>query len=563
MAQLQRIRIKVRMAFDNLLLSPAGPSQTKIQQLMNPDSHPEEEWKELRALGFHQPHLIQEIILSWRKRLALTRSRQRGFLEKIYPLLVGYALQTVNPDQSLTLADGFLRSAGGRTGILAMLGERINLTREIMNLFAQSRMMGRLFAQNPEMIDYLVLQKTIGLLPLKQGGDAPKKRKGTDKDPQERLALLRRRKSEQFLGIALEELAGRISSSETSERLSGLADYILKETLDLAEERLIQEVVHPIYPGLSGKLPPSPFCVLGLGKLGGQELGYLSDLDLIFIYSLKTPFVAKRKTSSAPSQGTKKRITYQEYLVRLAQRLISYLSLPLREGPGYTVDTRLRPSGSVGPLIVSLDSFSEYYRNQARNWEKQALLKARIIAGPSNLADPVREGIETILFHNPPSAEVREEVIHYRMRMEKERSGEDQELINPKLGYGGLTDIEFIAQYLQWTYGGLSPDLRQTNTLRALKALKDHGFLPENDYLLLKEACQFFSLLDHGLQLLYDRKGDPRTYHPQELRQAAELNVLGLGNADFPAWDVAAHYQKVRQNVRRIFNRIFERAKEE
>ena len=259
--------------------------------------------------------------------------------------------------------------------------------------------------------------------------------------------------------------------------------------------------------------------------------------------------------------GDKKRITYHEYMVRLAQRLISYLSIPLKEGPGYAVDTRLRPSGSSGPLIVSLDSFYDYYRNQAQNWEKQSLLKARTIVGPSLLAEQIGKFIDTLVYHNPPPPEIRKEMVHYRIRMEKERSGEDRDRVNPKLGYGGMADIEFIAQYLQWTYGYLYPELRQTNTLKALRALKTTGNLPEETFHLLKDAYEFLGLLDHGLQLLFDRKEDPRTYLLEELSQMAKLNMLGLGNSDLPSWDIAAHYHKVRKNVRLIFNRIFQQEK--
>jgi glutamate-ammonia-ligase adenylyltransferase len=559
-AELARIRQNVRSAFDNLLLAQAGASQAKIQQLLDASSHPEDGLAELKALGFLQPDLIQEIIQSWRTKLTTAPFRERNFLEKIYPLLLGFALQSVNPDQSLSLADRFLRSVGGRTAILAMLLEKGSLAREIMDLFAQSLMLGRLFIQNPEMTDHLALQKMMGLLPLNPVSEGvAKRRKRPEGDTQEQLSVLRRQKSEQFLGIALEELAGRISYLQASERLSDLADYILKETLFLAEKELNQEVIHPSYPRRAASLPPNPFCILGLGSLGGQELGYLSDLDLVFVYSLKRPFIPEVKTSRFPvtHKSDRKRITYHEYMVRLAQRLISYLSMALKEGPGYAVDTRLRPSGSFGPLIVSLDSFYDYYRNQAHNWEKQALLKARIIVGPPPLADHIQEFIQALVYHTPPPTEIREEMLHYRLRMEKERSGEDQGRINPKLGYGGMADIEFIVQYLQWTYGFTRPEVRQNNTLKTLKALSDGGYLPEETFLLLKETYQFLGLLDHGLQLYYDRK-DPRTYDPDELKRIAELNILGLGSADFPSWDMVAHYNRVRKNVRLIFNRIFQ-----
>jgi glutamate-ammonia-ligase adenylyltransferase len=141
--------------------------------------------------------------------------------------------------------------------------------------------------------------------------------------------------------------------------------------------------------------------------------------------------------------------------------------------------------------------------------------------------------------------------------MEKERSGENKERFNPKLGYGGLTDIEFMAQYLQWTYGQTDPDLRQTNTLRVLQDLKAKGYLAEKTHYYLKEAYLFLKRLDHGLQLLYDRKSDPRTYSLEELSLLAKQNVLGLGEAGLPSWDVVNHYRKIREKVRDTFKQVF------
>jgi [glutamine synthetase] adenylyltransferase / [glutamine synthetase]-adenylyl-L-tyrosine phosphorylase len=229
----------------------------------------------------------------------------------------------------------------------------------------------------------------------------------------------------------------------------------------------------------------------------------------------------------------------------------------MREGPGYTVDARLRPSGSFGPLIVSLESFQDYYQSQAQNWEKQALLKARVITGPPQLSRQITETIETVLYGTPPSAQVRNEMAHFRVRMEKERSGESEGKWNPKLGYGGLTDIEFIAQYLQWKHGQAHPELRQKNTLQVLKALKEAGFLSEDNRLLLRQAYEFLTLLDHGLQLFYDRKGDARTYSQEELMELSRQNWLGLGSTLLPSWDLVSHCEKVRRNVRTIFESVF------
>lgn len=554
---LDQVREKVRIVFENLLLVETPVSHEKGLVLLERDRTNEDRRKELSSLGFHQIGSALEIIESWMDRLSSASIREKTYLNRVMPLLLGYCLQTANPDQSLSFIDRFLKSIQGRIGILAMLLERSALAKEIVELFSKSAMMGRLFIQDTEMMDHLALQRTIGQPDPEKGPLVLNKKRGRGRDLEDQLADLRRWKSGIFLGTALEEMAGKITSSTASEKLSFLADRVLIETTRLAEEALIQEVCHPFCTDRPQSSMPSPFCILGLGKLGGQELGYASDLDLIFVYSLKTPYGEERpKSSFTPGRkGARKWITYHEYLVRLAQRLISYLSLPLKQGPGYAVDTRLRPSGSFGPLIVTVDAFQEYYQIQAQNWEKQALLKARILNGPTQLRNQVNEVREQILFQTPPPPQIQQEMAHHRNRMEKERSGENKERFNPKLGIGGLVDIEFITQFLQWTYGSREPELRQTNTLKVLAALRAHGQLSEADHYALREAYHFLNLLDHGLQLLYDRKGDPRTYSPEEMEQLVRLNLAGLGNSAIASWTIGDHYQRLRQNIRSIYKR--------
>jgi glutamate-ammonia-ligase adenylyltransferase len=229
----------------------------------------------------------------------------------------------------------------------------------------------------------------------------------------------------------------------------------------------------------------------------------------------------------------------------------------LKEGPGYNVDTRLRPSGTFGPLVVSLEAFREYYRGPARNWERQMLLKARTIAGPEGLTRQVEEEIGQILFGAPPEPGVREEMVYYRRRMETERSGEGPDRFNPKLGRGGLTDIEFIAQYLQQVYGFQAAEIRGNDTLEVLKALQSLGALAEERARTLREGHQFLTSLDHGLQLLLDRREEPRVYTAAETARLGKLNLMGLGEAPIPSWNLLEHYRRVTHNIRFIFNEIF------
>ncbi len=558
--ELARIREGVQKTFAQLLLTPVSGSPQEVSRLFEPEEP--DDWRaSLLALGFQEWSAAREIIVFWKKRLASSQRarREKELLIRIVPVLLHGVIQTPDPDQTLYFLDLFLRSLGGRTGILSMLLERTTLLTEILHLFARSTLLARFFIQNPELVDRLALRRESGFsffsdwpspLPLKQPAQS---------ELEENLSRLRRWKNEHFLEIALEEMAGRLKAAEASERLSQLADQVIVETARVAEDTLSREVIHPIYPRSSKARPPAPFCILGLGKLGGQEMGYASDLDLMFVYSLKTVFPDETPPASRTARLKEARpwITWNEYLVRLAQRLISYISLPLKEGPGYGVDTRLRPSGTFGPLVVSIESFREYYRHQAQNWELQMLLKARVIAGPELLARQIRDEIQALLYQTPSPSGIQAEMAYFRKRMEVERSGEGTGRVNPKLGYGGLTDIEFIAQYLQRLHGLQVPEVRRSNTLLVLKALRDAGVLPEEACRILRDGYQFLCSLDHGLQLLLDRREEPRAYLPVEIKRLEKLNLMGLGQAPILSWDLFAHYQKVTHTVRGHFQKIF------
>jgi len=165
-----------------------------------------------------------------------------------------------------------------------------------------------------------------------------------------------------------------------------------------------------------------------------------------------------------------------------------------------------------------------------------------------------------LLYQTPSPSGIQEEMAYFRKRMEVERSGEGKERVNPKLGYGGLTDIEFIAQYLQRLHGFQVPEVRRSNTLQVLRALRDAGVLPEEAYLILRDGHQFLCSLDHGLQLLLDRREEPRAYLPGEIKRLEKLNMMGLGQAPqapILSWDLYGHYRKVTQNVRLHFQKIF------
>ena len=308
-----QIRQGVQQTFAQLLLAPVSGSPQEISRLFEPEEP--DDWRtSLLALGFQQWAAAREIIVFWKKRVASSQRarREKELLIRIVPALLSGVIQTPDPDQTLYFLDLFLRSLGGRTGVLSMLLERTPLLTEVLHLFARSTLLARFFIQSPELVHRLALRRESGFSFFSDWPSPLPVKRPAHPDLEENLSRLRQWKNEHFLEIALEEMAGRLKASEASERLSKLADQVIVETARVAEDTLCREVIYPIFPRSSQARPPAPFCILGLGKLGGQEMGYASDLDLMFVYSLKTVF--PDETQPASRAAAVKRVPALDYL---------------------------------------------------------------------------------------------------------------------------------------------------------------------------------------------------------------------------------------------------------
>ena len=226
-----------------------------------------------------------------------------------------------------------------------------------------------------------------------------------------------------------------------------MADFVIQQTYERVRRNL----------ALGSDLP---LAVLALGRLGSREMSYLSDLDLVFVYR--------------PRHGEADDLIPAE-VVRLVQRFMRMLSTPLHEGPGYEVDARLRPTGNYGPLIVTRSSWLDYYRDQADLWEIQALLRVRCVAGNTELGAWLEERGREICYRERDPEEVWARLCHLRQRMQRERAEEKGDQIDIKLGLGGLTDLEFLAQGNALTDGYRFPSLQVQSVRSALGAVLEHG----------------------------------------------------------------------------------------
>ena len=283
-----------------------------------------------------------------------------------------------------------------------------------------------------------------------------------------------------------------------------LADVLIERALRLSAQHLENMYGVPQWSDASGnsqgQLQPARMTVISLGKLGGQELNYSSDIDLMFLYN-------HDGTTAGGAAGT---ISNLEYFVRLAQTILKLLTEATPEGAVFRVDMRLRPEGQLGDLAVSLDSALDYYRTRAREWELQMLIKARVSAGEVSTGETFLREVHPLIFRQEFHLAAVEAVLNAREEITRSlrrgnSQGEDYGAAwNVKLTPGGIRDIEFLAQCLQRVHGGRDPWLTSRgsgSTLVALQHLHDKAYLSQRDFFLLGSAYQFLRKVEHRLQL--------------------------------------------------------------
>jgi glutamate-ammonia-ligase adenylyltransferase len=359
--------------------------------------------------------------------------------------------------------------------------------------------------------------------------------------------LLARFKRREYIRIMLRDVLRIAPLAETIAEISALADVLIEDAVREAESRLLRRYDAPRHPDPAGRLVDTPFTVLSLGKLGGNELNYSSDVDLVYLFG---------DGQEAPDA----RISNREYFIRLAQQITEILSLNTREGPVFRIDLRLRPQGNEGELAIGLSEALRYYAGTAHDWERQALIKVRHSAGDLVLAREFMRGIrpyvytQQVNFAAIKTALVAREKMHVRRPYKKSLEGPG-ESINLKVDRGGIRDIEFLVQCLQRVYGGEEPWLRSGGTLFSLHKLHDKGHISGNEFHELTSAYEFLRHLEHRLQL---RQGQQTHRLPLS---GPELMVLqrameGYEAGKYQLGDLVATVRRRMEAVAEIYHRI-------
>ncbi len=325
------------------------------------------------------------------------------------------------------------------------------------------------------------------------------------------LASLRRFKRRETLRIAYGDIVRNQPVATVARQISYLADAIVEAALDFARRHLAELYGMPL--GASGER--SRFVVLALGKLGGVELNYSSDIDLLFVYEQDGQTDARRTVSN------------HEYFERLSKELIRLLTEPTELGAAYRVDLRLRPEGSSGPLAMSFDNTLSYYDVKGRTWERQAFVKARPIAGDLDLGRELLARLEPWIYRKYLSLADITGIKSLKRRIEQRAEREGGDLRNVKTGHGGIRDIEFAIQFLQLLNGGALSEVRTGNTLEAIARLEQAGSLTPDERGKLEDNYSMLRKLEHRLQIMFDLKTH---LLPSDDHELAKLAVrMGYG----------------------------------
>lgn len=530
-AQLQSHRQAVNAIFNDLFHSSDEEVEKvspEVRFLLSSEADSDLAKDILEEKGFANPDAAYTTLAFLRGEVTGRRMTRRGrrCLDKLAPLLLRELLDSPNPDQALNNLDEFLNSIRARSSFFSLLAENPTIATLLVTLFGSSQMLSRIFIQRPELLDTMVSQSYAGVLKTQeQMHDELVEQLAQGEDFEHQLDLLRRYRNEEFLRIALNDLHGGIRQRDTTKQLSFLAEVCLEAACQMARQELIPRFGVPF---ADDKDIETSFTVIGMGKLGGHELNYHSDLDIIFIYEEDG---ATRPLADTDSERFR-RLSSHEYFAKLAQRIITILTLGTREGSVYKIDTRLRPSGNQGPLVTSLEAFKRYHCESAQPWERQAMTKARAVTGNTAFRDAVQSTIAELTFDRPLPENLQAEIYRLRQRMEQEIARESGDLLNIKTGRGGMVDVEFVTQYLQLKHAAKIPQLKKQNTIELLEIMAQQLLLPQAEADSLISGYKFLRRLENKLRLLYDQSISELSMRGTSFRQVARS--LGYRQTDIP-----------------------------
>ncbi|MBI5427863.1 MAG: bifunctional [glutamate--ammonia ligase]-adenylyl-L-tyrosine phosphorylase/[glutamate--ammonia-ligase] adenylyltransferase [Nitrospinae bacterium] len=504
--------------------------------------------------GFSEPQN------AWRNLTAL--AGQANFQE-LFPAFFPAALELLagsfNPDVALSNFERFAEKLYDKNYFYTILHGSPELLKALIALFSGSQFLSDALINDPSYFDWLKQPETLSKPKSKDllyrdfhemAGD----RYLGDETPR----LLRLFKKREYIRVGLRDLLGLAEFKETAEDISNIADVCLQIAYEFADRRLKKKHGVPFYQCADGAWKESEFAILGMGKLGGRELNFSSDIDLIYIYSS-----SMGETRPDPSAPDCVKITNHEYSTKLAQTVTRTINEIDRDGNVFRVDLNLRPEGHGGEIANSLASSEIYYQSWGRTWERQALIKARVSAGSEALGNEFFAMIEPFIYRKHLDFAAVDEIKSMKDKIDQDLRRKKAEKGNIKLGFGGIREVEFTVQSYQLLFGGRDKRLRGRNTLDMLDRLREGGFVPDSDRQRLRDAYIFLRNLENRVQISFGLQTHRLPRDPANLAiLARKMGLSGRNPQDLIA-RLFEEYEKHTQFVGALFAGLFAESKKE
>jgi glutamate-ammonia-ligase adenylyltransferase len=447
--------------------------------------------------------------------------------------------QSPDPDGALNLLERYAQ--GAPPHVLAELARYPAALSYLVAIFGYSGYLAETLLSEPELVVQFARDRNFTKLKSKEDLMQDFARFATTNPDPWLAALLARFKRRNYLRIVLKDVLGLSTLGETTLELSTLADVILSDAYLYCDRELEKRYGRPQYRDAQGRIVRAGFSIVSLGKLGGNELNYNSDIDLLFLYS--------HDGETAGGSERESVTTNKEYFVHLARAITRTITQATSQGEVFRVDLRLRPEGDQGDLAISLKSALEYYEHRARDWELQMLIKARHSAGEAKLTRDFLRGVEEYVYRSPGDFVAVESILWARERISKQLRESRGHAMDVKRHRGGIRDIEFLVQCLQRLHGLHDHWVRSGGTLFALRKLNDKGWLSDRDYAALTTAYEFLRKVEHRVQMEVGQQTHRLPTDARPLDRLARRTGVELGPCDRSG---EALLRKVRQAFARV-----------
>ena len=469
--------------------------------------------------------------------------RDAELLAPAFPRLLAELAAAPDPDMALNNLERYA-AVVDRAVLFGTLAEHPGAAALLARVGGASQFLADVLRRRPNTLAWLLEPRTMrAWLAEEFAADAAQAvRPFTTREA--RMNALRRFKYRQILRIGARDLLGDADLAVTTEELSRLADACLAQATADALDAARARFGAPL--DAAGR--ETGLAVVGMGKLGGEELNYSSDVDLMFVYG------AEGETAGGP-EG---RLENGEYFARVCRDVVAMIEEVTEEGYAFRVDLRLRPEGRMGPVAMSLDAYGAYHRDRAELWERQALLKARAVAGDQDVGARFMDWAGRTVYRTGVDERVLPAIHGMKREIDRALRGRHAEASarNVKLGRGGIREVEFLVQALQLLYGGDDPWLRERNSLKALFRLTERGYLAPDLGRRLSHALVHLRTVEHRLQILHEFQTHTLPDDPIELGRLARRLAI-----DAPprvaARRFTAEHRAVTRDVHRAFREFF------